>query len=114
MQPIKQAADLFLANKRVAVTGVSREAGSHGGNIVYQRLRERGYDVFAVNPNAEEVEVRVGPVALGVAGWEVDVDSPGLIKQFGTQLVGRADPDRGDGRRSGLGRRDGTEREHRD
>jgi predicted CoA-binding protein len=23
---------------------------------VYQRLRDRGYDVFAVNPNAEEVE----------------------------------------------------------
>jgi predicted CoA-binding protein len=25
-------------------------------NIVYQRLRSRGYDVFAVNPNADEVE----------------------------------------------------------
>ena len=24
--------------------------------MVYQRLRERGYDVFAVNPNATEVE----------------------------------------------------------
>ena len=24
--------------------------------MVYKRLRERGYDVFAVNPNAEEVE----------------------------------------------------------
>jgi predicted CoA-binding protein len=23
---------------------------------VYQRLRERGYEVFAVNPNADEVE----------------------------------------------------------
>jgi predicted CoA-binding protein len=56
MQPIKQAAESFLSNKRIAVTGVSREAGGHGGNIVYQRLRERGYDVFAVNPNAEEVE----------------------------------------------------------
>ena len=39
-----------------AVTGVSREAGGHGGNVVYQRLRDRGYEVFAVNPNAEEVE----------------------------------------------------------
>lgn len=56
MQPIKEAAEQFLANKRVAVTGVSRHGQSHGGNSVYKRLRERGYDVFAVNPNATEVE----------------------------------------------------------
>ena len=53
---IKEAASEFLANKRVAVTGVSRHPKSHGSNVVYQRLRERGYDVFAVNPNADEVE----------------------------------------------------------
>jgi len=56
MQPIKEAASDFLANKRVAVTGVSRTPKTHGSNNVYRRLRERGYDVFAVNPNAEEVE----------------------------------------------------------
>jgi predicted CoA-binding protein len=56
--PIVQAAiDDFLAQKRIAVAGVSREpGGSHGGNIVYLRLRERGYTVFAVNPNADTVE----------------------------------------------------------
>jgi predicted CoA-binding protein len=53
---VKQAASKFLANKRVAVTGVSRDPKGHGSNIVYQRLRERGYEVFAVNPNADEVE----------------------------------------------------------
>ena len=46
----------FLASKRVAVTGVSREPKGHGSNVVYKRLRERGYEVFAVNPNADEVE----------------------------------------------------------
>jgi predicted CoA-binding protein len=55
MTAIKEAASEFLSHKRVAVTGVSRKQG-HGSNVVYQRLRERGYDVFAVNPNAEEVE----------------------------------------------------------
>jgi predicted CoA-binding protein len=35
---------------------VSRTPESHGGNIVYQRLRDRGYQVFAVNPNADTVE----------------------------------------------------------
>ena len=56
MQPIKDAAAEFLAGRRVAVTGVSREAKDHGSNVVYKRLRERGYEVFAVNPNADEVE----------------------------------------------------------
>ena len=53
----KAAALDFLDQKRIAVAGVSRSTGGeHGGNIVYQRLRERGYDVFPVNPNADEVE----------------------------------------------------------
>ena len=56
MPTIKEAAAESLANKRVAVTGVSREAKGHGSNVVYQRLRARGYEVFAVNPNADEVE----------------------------------------------------------
>jgi predicted CoA-binding protein len=54
---IKDAASEFLTSKRVAVTGVSRDPSKgHGSNVVYKRLRERGYDVFAVNPNADEVE----------------------------------------------------------
>jgi predicted CoA-binding protein len=56
MQSINEAATAFLANKRIAVTGVSRSPKDHGSNVVYRRLRERGYDVFAVNPNTEEVE----------------------------------------------------------
>ena len=51
-----EAATEFLACRRVAVTGVSRDPQNHGANIVYKRFRERGYDVFAVNPNASEVE----------------------------------------------------------
>ena len=56
MPAIKDAASEFLTSKRVAVTGVSRTPSSHGSNVVYKRLRERGYEVFAVNPNAVEVE----------------------------------------------------------
>jgi hypothetical protein len=56
MPSIKQAASEFLASNRVAVTGVSRTPASHGSNVVYRRLRERGYQVFAVNPNADQVE----------------------------------------------------------
>jgi predicted CoA-binding protein len=56
MTKIKPAASAFLAHKRVAVTGVSRQPKGHGSNVVYKRLRDRGYEVFAVNPNADEVE----------------------------------------------------------
>ena len=65
MQSIKEAAATFLATKRVAVTGVSRTPKTHGSNNVYRRLRERGYQVFAVNPNTGQVEgtgvIRIWP-----------------------------------------------------
>jgi predicted CoA-binding protein len=54
--PIKDAAEEFLACHRIAVTGVSRTPASHGANVVYKRLRDRKYEVFAVNPNATTVE----------------------------------------------------------
>src|SRR5262249_51430055 len=56
MQNINEAAAAFLACKRVAVTGVSRTPKTHGSNNVYRRLRERGYEVFAINPNTAQVE----------------------------------------------------------
>ena len=56
MATMKEATSAFLANQRIAVTGVSRDPKDHGSNVVYRRLRERGYDVFPVNPNADEVE----------------------------------------------------------
>jgi predicted CoA-binding protein len=56
MATINEAAAEFLSHKRVAVTGVSRTPNKHGSNTVYKRLRDRGYHVFAVNPNAERVE----------------------------------------------------------
>jgi predicted CoA-binding protein len=56
MIPTKQAAHEFLAQERIAVTGVSRSPNDHGANVVYKRLRDRGYIVFPINPNADEVE----------------------------------------------------------
>jgi predicted CoA-binding protein len=56
MPTMKEAATEFLGFKRIAVTGVSRNPKGHGSNAVYQRLRARGYEVFAVNPNADKVE----------------------------------------------------------
>jgi len=56
MVKTKEAAAQFLDQHRIAVTGVSRAGTSHGANVVYQRLKARGYDVFAVNPSTDTVE----------------------------------------------------------
>ena len=52
----KDAASEFLASRRIAVTGVSHAPAGHGSNAVYTWLRDKGYEVFAVNPNVSEVE----------------------------------------------------------
>jgi predicted CoA-binding protein len=47
----------FLAQKRVALVGVSRTKRDHpAGNMIYDRLKKAGHDVFAVNPNMEAFE----------------------------------------------------------
>jgi predicted CoA-binding protein len=55
MPTLCEAADEFLSQRRIAVAGVSRDT-KQPANLIYRRLRDRGYDVFAVNPNAHEVE----------------------------------------------------------
>lgn len=69
---IKEAAAEFLGQQRIAVTGVSRSPKSHGANVVYRRLRERGYDVFAINPNASSVEGDVCYPSLSAVPGGVD------------------------------------------
>jgi predicted CoA-binding protein len=72
MAAIKDAAADFLSQRRVAVTGVSRVPKGHGSNVVYKRLRERGYEVFAVNPNADQVEGDLAYHDLGSIPGGVD------------------------------------------
>ena len=45
----------FLRCRRIAVAGVSRGKDS-AANPVFRKLRESGYEVYPVNPNAAEVE----------------------------------------------------------
>ena len=50
----KAMIDDFLAQRALAVVGVSRKAEKFG-NVVYRELKAKGYRVFPVNPNAESV-----------------------------------------------------------
>ena len=55
MATLKDAVADFLAQKRIAVAGVSRSSNK-AANMVYRTLRDRGYETFAVNPITDEVE----------------------------------------------------------
>ena len=47
----------FLAQKRIAVAGVSRNNNRHpAGNLIYHRLKATGHDVFPVNPHMQIFE----------------------------------------------------------
>lgn len=49
--------DEFLAQKRIAVAGVSRDRSHHpAGNLIYNRLKRTGHDVFPVHPQMESFE----------------------------------------------------------
>jgi len=49
------AVEAFLSQRRLAVVGVSR-SGKKFGNLVYRALKERGFEVVAVHPQAEVLE----------------------------------------------------------
>lgn len=54
MTELPDSVDAFLAGRRFAVAGVSREPGQPA-NAIFERLQACGYEVFAVNPNATEI-----------------------------------------------------------
>jgi uncharacterized protein len=55
MSELKNAALTFLSNQNIAIVGVSSK-GDTAANFIYKKLRGKGYQVFAVNPNADMVE----------------------------------------------------------
>ena len=50
----KQVAE-FLSKKHIAVAGVSRDF-QQSANAIYRKLKGAGYQVYAINPNATQVE----------------------------------------------------------
>jgi predicted CoA-binding protein len=61
----------FLSQRRIAVAGVSRDP-NQAANAVYRKLRDAGYEVFAVNPSANDVEGDTCYPSLGAIPGGVD------------------------------------------
>ncbi len=55
MKATRASIDAFLAGRKVAVAGVSRDPKKFG-HIVFRQLRERGFEVFPVNPGTDTID----------------------------------------------------------
>lgn len=82
----------FLAGKRFAVAGVSRNP-QQAANAIFRKLRNSGFEVFPVNPNATETEGErcypdlastPGPLD-GVVVATHPRDALGIVRQYGAQ-----------------------------
>ncbi len=51
---MNQAIQEFIQGKRIAVLGVSR-SGKKFGNSIFTELKQRGYQVYIVHPEAQEI-----------------------------------------------------------
>jgi len=90
MTTLKDAAAEFLAQRRIAVVGVSRD-DKQPANLIYRRLRDSGHEVFAVNPNAEQVEGdRCYPALRAVPGEAPDGVVVVTTPQVAEQVVAEA------------------------
>jgi predicted CoA-binding protein len=58
----RELVDDFLAQRRIAVAGVSRTETNAPANLIFRKLRDAGHEMFAVNPNGGQVE---GTAAYG-------------------------------------------------
>jgi uncharacterized protein len=56
-QTLEKKVHQFLAQKRIAVVGVSRNNSHHpAGSLICRRLKTTGHDVFPVNPHMQTFE----------------------------------------------------------
>lgn len=80
---LQKKVDEFLAQKRIAVAGVSRDKSNHPvGNMIYHRLKTTGHEVFAVSPHMQTFEGdRCYPDVQSIPGG---VDGVVIITRPGT------------------------------
>jgi hypothetical protein len=51
----KKIVEDFIAQKKIAIVGVSRKKTKFG-NAIYKELKQKGYQVFPINPNMQTFE----------------------------------------------------------
>lgn len=96
MANMPRSIEEFLRGKRIGVAGVSRK-GDQPANAIYRRLKDSGYDVLPVNPEASEVEGTLcypdivslpGSIDGVIVATHPDVALE-VVKQCGERGIGR-------------------------
>ncbi len=86
MSTLAEAIADFLAQKRIAVVGVSRSQ-DQAANAIFRKLRQSGYEVFPVNPRATAVEGATCYPNLESIPGGVDAVVVATPPQAGAQVV---------------------------
>jgi hypothetical protein len=63
--------ETFVENRRLAVVGVSR-SGKKFGNIALKELKQRGYEVYSIHPQAQEIDGEQCYPSLSAVQGKVD------------------------------------------
>ena len=84
MATLEQIVDDFLAQRRIAVAGVSSTEPNAPANLILRKLRDAGHEVFAVNPKVDTVEG--GPCHPSLAAIPGGVDAV-VAAKFGADGV---------------------------
>lgn len=79
----KKRVGQFMACRRIAVAGYSSR-GDQPSNGIYRRLKDNGYEVFAVNPKAEAV--KEAPCYSSLAAIPVGVEAVAICTPPGATM----------------------------
>jgi predicted CoA-binding protein len=96
MRPLPEPVADFLAGRRIVVAGVSRKP-QHFANSIFRKLHGAGYEVLALNPNAEEIEGFQCYANLAAVPGRIDGVFAAMPPTAGRELV-EAAAERGVGR----------------
>lgn len=89
--PYQENVQDFLAQKRIAVCGLSRTKDS-GAGAIYLKLRSHGYQPFAIHPTAQELHGDPCYSSLSAIPGGVDavfiMNSPDITEQIVDEAAG--------------------------
>jgi len=54
MKTTRKSIETFLSSKKIAIAGVSRDPKKFG-HTIFKEFKEKGFEVYPVNPNAENI-----------------------------------------------------------
>ena len=69
---MEQSVQDFIAGNRIELVGISR-SGKKFGNIASKELKERGYQVYPIHPEAEQIGYRDSKQIAMMSGIRVKI-----------------------------------------